>query len=177
MSLLSKSKRGGCDQRETTRFFTNIKQGLWDNSSSEIQRRSLSSQLTLAIAIVAWLMVLWATPICANTALYPFSDPKQSAQFQHVLSDLRCPVCQNQDLADSNAAIAKDLRQQVYRLVLVGKSDDEIGAYLAARYGDFILFKPPIKAITCVLWFGPGLLIMAGLIVFYLTCVNRKKNG
>src|SRR5471030_2718078 len=88
---------------------------------------------------------------------YPLETAKQEAQFFHLLRELRCLVCQNQDLADSNAGLAKDLRDEVYKLVKEGNSDDEIVHYLTARYGDFILFKPPVKAVTALLWFGPVL--------------------
>jgi cytochrome c-type biogenesis protein CcmH len=110
----------------------------------------------------------------ANT-LYPLETAKQDAQFSHLLRELRCLVCQNQDLADSNAGLAKDLRDEVYALVKEGRSDNEITDYLTARYGDFILFKPPVKAITAVLWFGPALLLALGLIIFGYTCIKRGQ--
>lgn len=127
------------------------------------------------MVIFVFLLVMMTTSV-ANT-LYPFDNPKQTAQFNHLLYDLRCPVCQNQDLADSNAGLAKDLRKEVYQLVSEGKTDDEIIRYMTARYGDFILFKPPVKAVTLVLWFGPLLFILAGLAVFYFTCVRRAKHA
>ena len=102
-------------------------------------------------------------PFAAQTeALYPLSSPKQTAQFQGLLRELRCLVCQNQDLADSNAPLAKDLRDEVYHLVQTGQSDDEIVRYLTARYGDFILFKPPVKSVTWVLWGAPVLFLLIG---------------
>lgn len=100
------------------------------------------------------------------SSFYPLDSEKKEAQFQHLLKDLRCLVCQNQDLADSNAELAKDLRQQVYELVRDGKSDTEINDYLTARYGDFILFKPPFKAATLILWLGPFLFLLLGIIIF-----------
>lgn len=96
-------------------------------------------------------------------AIYPLNTAKQDAQFQGLLRELRCLVCQNQDLADSNAPLAVDLREEVYRLVQSGQSDTEIVDYLTARYGDFILFKPPLKTVTYVLWFAPGLFLLSGL--------------
>ena len=112
---------------------------------------------------------------CANT-LYPLDTAKQDAQFEHLLRELRCLVCQNQDLVDSNAGLAKDLRNEVYQLVKRGKSDSEIIHYLTDRYGDFILFKPPVKVITALLWFGPALFMVLGLIIFWRTCVKRTCN-
>jgi cytochrome c-type biogenesis protein CcmH len=104
---------------------------------------------------------------------YPLDTPKQEAQFNHLLRELRCLVCQNQDLADSNAGLAKDLRNEVYQLVKTGKTDNEITQYLTARYGDFILFKPPVKAITALLWFGPALFMVLGLLIFWRTCLRQ----
>ncbi|MDX2345681.1 MAG: cytochrome c-type biogenesis protein CcmH [Legionella sp.] len=99
--------------------------------------------------------------------LYPLDNPKQTAQFKGLLRELRCLVCQNQDLADSNAPLAKDLRDEVYGLVKLGKSDDEIIRYLTARYGDFILFKPPLKSATYVLWGAPVLFLCLGLVLLF----------
>jgi cytochrome c-type biogenesis protein CcmH len=109
-------------------------------------------------------------------AIYPLDSPKQEAQFTHLLKNLRCLVCQNQDLSDSNAELAKDLRMQVYELVRQGKSDSEINDYLTARYGDFILFKPPVKAITALLWFGPFLFLCFGIFVYWRTCFRRAEH-
>lgn len=115
---------------------------------------------------------LLATQTWANT-MYPLDTPKQEAQFEHLLKNLRCLVCQNQDLADSNAELAKDLRLQVYNLVKEGKSDTEINDYLSARYGDFVLFKPPVKALTFLLWFGPLFFLLLGVVIFWRTCFKR----
>ncbi len=110
------------------------------------------------------------------SSMYPLDTPKQEAQFNYLLRELRCLVCQNQDLADSNAGLAKDLRQEVYELVKSGKSDNDIIAYLTARYGDFILFNPPLKTVTVVLWFGPLLFMVIGLLVFWKTCLKRSSD-
>lgn len=99
--------------------------------------------------------------------LYPFASAKQEAQFHELLRDLRCLVCQNQDLADSNAELARDLKLMVYRMVKEGQSDADIIHYLTERYGDFILFKPPVKTITLLLWLGPALFLMLGLLIFW----------
>lgn len=120
-------------------------------------------------------IILLGSPVWANT-IYPFDSAKKEAQFDHLLKDLRCLVCQNQDLADSNAELAKDLRDQVYLLIKEGKSDSEVIDYLTSRYGDFILFKPPIKAITYLLWFGPALFLLLGFLIFWRTCFAVKKT-
>ncbi|KTD62787.1 cytochrome c-type biogenesis protein [Legionella shakespearei] len=111
-----------------------------------------------------------------TNSIYPLDSAKQEAQFNHLLKDLRCLVCQNQDLADSNAELAKDLRLQVYQLVKEGKSDSEITGYLTSRYGDFILFKPPVKGATLLLWFGPFLFLLLGFLIFWRTCFKRISH-
>lgn len=127
----------------------------------------------MRILYAALLFMLCCT-LQANSA-YPLDSVKKEAQFAHLLKDLRCLVCQNQDLADSNATLAKDLRQQVYELVKSGKTDTEINQYLTERYGDFILFKPPVKSITYVLWFGPALFLLLGFFIFWRTCFKRTS--
>lgn len=124
--------------------------------------------------IIILLLVL--TPVYA-TSLYPLSTEKQEAQFNYLLKELRCLVCQNQDLADSNADLAQDLRRQVYDFVKQGKSDQEIINYLTARYGDFILFNPPVKAVTSLLWFGPLVFLLLGLVIFWRSCFKRVEHG
>jgi len=104
-------------------------------------------------------------PLQANSR-YPLADKQQTARFEQLLKDFRCLVCQNQDLADSEAGLAKDLRQQIYVMVREGKDTAEIRQYLTARYGNFILFKPPFMATTWLLWLGPGLFLLLGLLLF-----------
>jgi len=108
--------------------------------------------------------------------IYPFVNKKQEVQFQYLLKELRCPVCQNQDLADSNADVAKDLRQEVYKMVLQNKTDEEIISYLTMRFGDFILFKPKIKSVTFLLWFGPIIFGLIGSLVF-VRSIKRQSNA
>lgn len=115
-------------------------------------------------------------PLSFANTLYPLENKKQEAQFFHLLKELRCLVCQNQDLADSNAGLAKDLRQQIYDLVKEGKTDNEIIIFLTARYGDFILFKPPIKPLTTLLWFAPVLFLVLGLVIFGRACQLKSED-
>ena len=120
-----------------------------------------------------FMMVLLGVIFSATSyasSLYPLETPQKEAQFNHLLKNLRCLVCQNQDLADSNAGLAKDLREQVYHLVQEGKTDNEVEQYLADRYGDFVLFKPPVKGLTLLLWFGPLLFLVLGVLIFWRTC-------
>jgi cytochrome c-type biogenesis protein CcmH len=110
-----------------------------------------------------WLLALHlcATPAFAIDPL-EFKDRAEEVRFQNLTRQLRCLVCQNQNLADSDAELAHELRQQVYELMRNGKSDEEIKRYLAARYNDFVLYDPPLKPATWLLWFAPGALLVAG---------------
>lgn len=119
--------------------------------------------------------LLFSSTVLSNS-FYPLDSHKKEAQFNYLLKDLRCLVCQNQDLADSNAELAKDLRSQVYELVKQGTTDSEIRDYLSLRYGDFILFKPPVKTVTLFLWFGPLLFLLFGFFIFWRTCFKRVVN-
>jgi cytochrome c-type biogenesis protein CcmH len=103
-----------------------------------------------------------------------FKDREQEVRFQNLTKQLRCLVCQNQDLADSDAGLARDLRKQVFDMMQSGKSDTEIKQYLVARYNDFVLYDPPLKAGTALLWFAPGVLLLIGAGV--LVAVLRKRS-
>jgi len=104
----------------------------------------------------------------------PSEKPEQG--FGKLEEKLRCLVCQNQSLADSNAELAGDLRKQVRDQVAAGRSDDEIISYLVQRYGDFVLYEPPFKATTALLWVGPFLLFAAA-VGFLLFAVRRRRNA
>lgn len=109
------------------------------------------------------LLCAWA---CAAQAIdpLPFRDPQEAQRFQHLVAQLRCTVCQNQNLADSDADLAKDLRRKVYELMQSGRSDAQIKQYLVERYGDFVLYDPPFKPLTWLLWLGPfGVLALGAL--------------
>ncbi len=93
----------------------------------------------------------------------PFKDSTEETRFQNLVRELRCLVCQNQNLADSDAGLAKDLRAEVLELMQSGKSDTEIKHFLTDRYGDFVLYKPPVKPGTWLLWFGPLLVLLIGI--------------
>ena len=127
---------------------------------------SLYNSFSLITAVIFSLLLL---PVAVSHAdkIYPFQTARQESQFNHLLSELRCLVCQNQDLADSHAGLANDLRMEVYRRVVNGQSDHDIIAYLTDRYGDFILFKPPLKGITAMLWFAPLIFLIIGMILFW----------
>ncbi len=102
-----------------------------------------------------------------------FESPQQEARFEHLTRELRCLVCQNQNLADSDAELAHDLRQEVFELMQAGKSNDEIKQYLVDRYGDFVLYQPPVQNNTYLLWLMPLLLLLGG--AFILRSQIKKR--
>ena len=104
-----------------------------------------------------------------------FADDTLAARLKSLETQLRCLVCQNQTLAESEAPLAADLRNEVRELAQSGKSDDDIRAYLVARYGDFVLYKPPVKPVTYLLWFGPFLLLATGVVVWLLVLRQRRR--
>jgi cytochrome c-type biogenesis protein CcmH len=124
------------------------------------------------ISLLSWLFC--TITLAAAVDRYPFPEPAQRQQFESLIDELRCLVCQNQNLADSNADLAKDLRQQVYTMVLDHQTDDQIRAYLTQRYGDFILFKPPVNRYTLGLWLLPLLLLAAGAVILWRLTHSRK---
>ena len=121
----------------------------------------------MRIAVVAMVALL-----AASSA---FSDDALDLRLKSLENELRCLVCQNQTLADSNAPLAEDLRREVRDLATGGKTDAEIRAYLVARYGDFVLYKPPIKSTTYVLWFGPFLLLACGAVAWWVLIRRRSR--
>jgi cytochrome c-type biogenesis protein CcmH len=102
-------------------------------------------------------------------------DPQIEQRMRAMTQQLRCLVCQNETLADSQADLAADLRQQIREQMKAGKSDQEIIAFLTQRYGDFVLYKPPVKATTYLLWFGPFALLLMGIAVLYRYLKRRRE--
>ena len=117
---------------------------------------------------IGWIAVSASSPAWADAAL--------DARLKALENELRCLVCQNQTLAESNAPLAEDLRREVRELAISGRSDDDIRAYLVARYGDFVLYKPPVKSTTYLLWFGPFLLLAGGAITWWIL-VRRRAHA
>ncbi len=112
----------------------------------------------------------------ATGAFAQSADPALDARLKKLDEELRCLVCQNQSLADSSAPLAEDLRREVRGLANQGKNDDEIKAFLVARYGDFVLYKPPVKATTWLLWFGPFALLLGGGALWALVLRRRGRT-
>jgi len=136
----------------------------------------MSRRLLAAMALaVALLPGVAARPALAADAVPTTRDPVAESRAVRLSEKLRCLVCQNQTIAESNAELALDLRQQIREQLAAGKTDDEILAYMVARYGDFVLYQPPVKATTLLLWGGPALLMLLGFGV--LVRVLRARRG
>lgn len=105
-------------------------------------------------------LLLAAMPALAAIDVHEFDSPEQEQRYRQLVDELRCPKCQNQNLSGSDAAVAKDLRDRTFQLLQQGKSDEEIRAYMVDRYGDFITYRPPLRAGTLLLWAGPFLLML-----------------
>lgn len=129
-----------------------------------------TSRLQRVLLLAA--LALFATAAQAIDPL-PFEDAAEEARFRALAEELRCVMCQNQSLADSEAGIAQDLRREVFDLMRQGHSDEEIKQYLTDRYSDFVLYRPPVVARTWLLWFGPALVLVAGVVVV-IVIVRRK---
>jgi cytochrome c-type biogenesis protein CcmH len=125
----------------------------------------------LALLLVA-LAPLVAEP---NEATPTESDPVVAARAAQLANELRCLVCQNQSIADSNAELAVDLRRQIREQIAAGRSDGEIVDFMVTRYGDFVLYRPPFKAATALLWLGPALLVLAGFWVLARALHTRRQ--
>lgn len=117
-----------------------------------------------------------AAPVAGPTDTGILTSPEQRDRYHRLAEELRCLVCQNQTLADSNAELAADLRHQVETMIQAGRSNDEIKAYLVQRYGDFVLYRPPMKTTTWMLWVGPFLLLLGGLGILLFKLRLRTKR-
>jgi cytochrome c-type biogenesis protein CcmH len=131
--------------------------------------------MRLLQALVAALFLAVSMPSVAFEPI-EFRSEAEEERYRGLLHQLRCVMCQNQSLADSPADIAGDLRMQVLELVREGRSDAEIRAFLVERYGEFILYSPPVSPATWLLWFGPALVLLAGTAMVVVT-VRRKSAG
>ena len=105
-----------------------------------------------------------------------FASPEHEQRYRTLLDELRCLVCQNQNIAESNADLASDLRREVYRMVEEGRSADEITEFMVARYGDFVLYRPPLRSGTVLLWAGPFALAAIGLGMLALHLRRRRRS-
>lgn len=127
--------------------------------------------LRSAVMLLGLLLSLGA-PAAIDT--HEFDSEAERQRFRTLTEELRCPKCQNQNIADSNAPIANDLRAEIYRMLDEGRSNDEIVEHLVLRYGDFVRYQPPLNAATLLLWFGPAALLLGGLGALLLIVRRRR---
>ena len=127
-------------------------------------------------ALLLLIFLLWPVVVLADEAKPMAEDPALEERVMKLAEELRCLVCQNETLAASQADLAVDLRRQIREQMRQGKSDAEIKEYLTQRYGDFVLYRPPIKATTYLLWFGPFILLAVGGVVQYLIIKRRRER-
>jgi cytochrome c-type biogenesis protein CcmH len=124
---------------------------------------------------LALMLLLMPGLAWAGEAKLLAEDPVAEARLKHLAVELRCLVCQNQTLADSNAPLAEDLRREVREMIARNMSDQEITDFLVQRYGDFVLYRPPVKATTTLLWIGPFLLLAGGAIALVMALRRRRQ--
>jgi cytochrome c-type biogenesis protein CcmH len=132
----------------------------------------LLARFARGAALVAWVALSLAAHA---TKMDRPPDAAVDSRLKKLENELRCLVCQNQTLADSNASLAEDLRTEVRELAYAGRSDDEIRAYLVARYGDFVLYDPPLKRTTWLLWVGPFVLLGGGGVLWWMVLRRRER--
>jgi len=128
----------------------------------------------LLIALIACLL---AARVGANEAAPASADPALEARVMQIAAELRCLVCQNQTLADSNAGLALDLREQMRTMLREGADAAQVRRFMTDRYGDFVLYRPPLKATTLALWFGPLALLIGGIGVLWAVLRRRNRLG
>lgn len=134
-----------------------------------VRRRS---GLLLCTGLLACLLSLGAV---AKDAAPVAADPALEAHMLKLANELRCLVCQNQTIADSHAGLAEDLREEIRVMLRKGVTDDQVVTYMTDRYGDFVRYRPPIKATTWLLWFGPGTLLFVGVVSLIIVLRRRSR--
>jgi cytochrome c-type biogenesis protein CcmH len=128
----------------------------------------------IRLLFTAILLTGCASAMAAGLEAFDFSGNVDEDRYKHLIVELRCLVCQNQSLADSDAGLAHDLRREVWELMDQGQSDTQIVEFLVTRYGDFVLYNPPVKPSTYILWYGPFVLLAIGLLALVRTLKRRS---
>ena len=115
-------------------------------------------------SLISGMLATWIVAVSTIDA-FEFEDEGERLRYNDLIAEFRCPKCLNTNLPGSDAPVARDLRRTVYRLVNEGMTDDQVRRYLQDRYGDFVLYDPPVRANTWILWFGPPIVLLAGILV------------
>jgi cytochrome c-type biogenesis protein CcmH len=134
----------------------------------------LSRMLILGTVLCS--LLLLSGQVQAVIETYDFSNAQLELRYQELSAELRCPKCQNQNIADSNAPIAQDLRKLLYQQLEEGASDEEILNYMVARYGEFVRYRPRFSGATAVLWMAPVLLLLVGIVVAFMALRSRRGD-
>jgi len=121
-------------------------------------------------------LLFFSNHVFAEIEIYQFATPQLEARYQTLTEELRCLVCQNQNIADSHAELAQDLRRKVYEKLSAGESNEQIINYMTERYGDFVLYRPPFNVKTLILWLAPILTLLLGGVGFWSLLKRRKEN-
>lgn len=131
----------------------------------------------MAKALVLTFLLLFGAAAWAREAAPAAEDPRLEERVMAIAAELRCPVCQNQSIAESDADLAKDLRDRIREQLQQGRSEGDIVGYMTARYGDFVLWRPPFKPTTLLLWLGPVLLVVVGLVALFCRLARERNAG
>lgn len=129
----------------------------------------------MRVILCTLLLLLMLPAAMARVEVQQFATPQQEARYKKLINELRCLVCQNQNLADSNADLARQLRDITYNMIRDGKSDEEIIRFMVQRYGEFVLYRPPVTDKTVVLWAGPFILLLLAVLILF-AIIRRNKN-
>ncbi|MCU7881299.1 MAG: cytochrome c-type biogenesis protein CcmH [Candidatus Thiodiazotropha sp. (ex Lucinoma aequizonata)] len=122
------------------------------------------------------LFISLPSPNAATLAEYTFENPRQGEDFRAIIAEMRCLVCQNESLASSNAELAVDLRNEIYDMMKQGQNKDEIIEFMVSRYGDFVLYNPPLKPTTYAIWFGPLIVFLIGSVVLFRILKRKSRT-
>lgn len=128
--------------------------------------------------LIAMLLMMFGPALSAEpNDVYSFDSQQEEQRFHNLISELRCPKCQNQNIADSNAPISKDMRDEAYEMMTGGASDEDIVGALVARFGEFVRYKPRVESRTLLLWATPVIAVLVGLIVVAVIVIRSRRNN
>ncbi len=140
--------------------------------SMQNQSQSRLKKCYFVLVIIAFVALL--QPAFSSVSLYEFKNPVDEKRFQTLTRELRCPKCQNQNIADSDAPLAQDMRDLTYSMIIDGQADAQIISFMVDRYGDFVMYNPPVKPVTWLLWFSPVILLLLILALVFGTKKGKK---
>ncbi len=126
------------------------------------------------IKIYLLIVFLLLSPFLVAEDVYPFNNENDHQRFQRFTNEMRCPMCQSQNLAGSDSMISQDLKKVLHRLIVEGKTDQEINDYMVERYGEFVLYRPPVEGTNLVLWISPIVLLLLGVSVFAWVVIKKQ---